>query len=216
MNIDAALESFKSGNFLLLHDGSNREDEVDMIMLAEYVKPEHIAIMRKDAGGLICVALDYHISNILGLRYMHDILNGELKPLIYTLTPYGEKPAFSLTINHKDTFTGVTDRDRALTISRIGKICKSKDIRGDFFSEFKSPGHVHLLIAREGLLKERNGHTELAIALTRLANTTPAVTLCEMLDDKTHGALSLSKARVYAEEHGLFILEAKEIRERYG
>lgn len=213
MGIENALSSFKNGEFILLHDDSSREDEVDMIILAEYVKPEHIARMRKDAGGLICLAVDYSIAKTLGLRYMHDILNGELKPLIYDLTPYREKPSFSLTINHKDTFTGITDRDRALTISRMGSICSSSNMREEFLSEFRSPGHVHLLIARKGLLKERNGHTELSIAIARLAGVTGAVALCEMLDDETHNALSLSKAKEYASRHGLFILEASEIRE---
>ncbi len=217
MNIEQALNSFREGNFILLHDGNDREDEVDMIIAAEYVKPEHITMMRKDAGGLICLAIDHDTASILRLRYMHEILEKELSELIYEKTPYGEKPSFSLTINHKDTYTGITDNDRALTISSMSKICKlikdGYDARARFLSEFKTPGHVPLLIARKGLLEERNGHTELSIALARLAGITPAIAMCEMLDDDTHEALSIDKAREYAKRHGLFILEGKEVKE---
>lgn len=216
MDIEKALNSLREGRFILLHDGNEREDEVDMIIPAQYIKPEHIAIMRRDAGGLICLAIDHPTASSLGLRYMHDILQ-EYNELIYRNTPYGEEPSFSITINHKDTYTGVTDNDRALTISSMSNICKlvkdGYNAKDKFLSDFKAPGHVHLLIARKGLLDERNGHTELSIVLAMMAGITPAVAMCEMLDEQTHEALSIDKAKEYSNKHNLIILNANDVRE---
>ncbi len=217
MNIEEALNSFRDGKFVLLHDGKDRENEVDLIIAAQYIKPEHIAIMRKEAGGLICIAMDYDIASSLGLKYMHDILKNEFDGLVYNNTPYGEKPSFSITINHINTYTGVTDKDRALTISMLSKICSlpNSNKRELFFANFKTPGHVHLLIARKGLLNERNGHTELAITLAKMAGVLPLVVICEMLDDKTNEALSLEKAIIYAKNNNLAIIEGRDIKEAF-
>ncbi len=215
MNIEKALNSLREGRFILLHDGNERENEVDMIIPAQYIRPEHIAIMRRDAGGLVCLAIDYPTASSLGLKYMHDILR-EYNKLIYRKTPYGEEPSFSITINHRDTYTGVTDKDRALTISSMSYICKlvkdGYNAKDKFLSEFKAPGHVHLLIARRGLLDERNGHTELSIVLAMMAGITPAVAMCEMLDEQTHEALSIDKAKEYSNKHNLVILDANEVK----
>ncbi len=217
MNIEEVLNSFRNGKFVLLHDDKNREDEVDLVIAAQYIKPEHITIMRKDAGGLICLAIDYDIASILGLKYMHDILKKEFNGLVYNNAPYGDRPSFSITINHINTYTGVTDRDRAFTISSMSNICSSRNTnkRELFFTNFKSPGHLHLLIASKGLLDERNGHTELSITLAKMAGVLPLVVICEMLDDNTNGALSLEKAREYAKKNNLAIVEGRDIKEAF-
>ncbi|RLF08975.1 MAG: 3,4-dihydroxy-2-butanone-4-phosphate synthase, partial [Thermoprotei archaeon] len=125
--------------------------------------------------------------------------------------------SFSLWVNHKDTFTGVTDRDRALTIRKIGEAVE-KSLNGgkfNFFNEFISPGHVALLRAADGLIYERKGHTELSIALAEMAGITPAVAICEMLDEKTGGALSKLDAMRYAEENKIPFVEGIEIVKAY-
>ena len=102
-----------------------------MIIAAENIKPSHIANLRNDAGGLLCLAIDGYISTKLGLSYIHDILNcvSNDHPLFTTMTngraPYGDKPSFSISVNHRDTYTGITDYDRALTISRLASVCKN-------------------------------------------------------------------------------------------
>src|ERR687885_1030951 len=120
----------------MVHDDKGRENEVDMVIAAEYVKPQHIAIMRKDAGGLICLAIANEITSKLGLVYMHDMIAsmGKVNPIFIKLTEgkaaYGDKPSFSIAVNHRDTYTGITDIDRALTISAMAKICKNIDYGG--------------------------------------------------------------------------------------
>ncbi len=217
--IEDAIDALRQGKFVLLHDGKDRENEVDMLIAAEHVRPEHIASMRKDAGGLICLALSYKVASGLGLTYMHDMLkrvadsNNILSRIIYSSTPYGDKPSFSITINHRDTYTGITDRDRALTISSMARVA-AKVMNGnsgegieEFASSFRSPGHVPLLIASKGLLVERRGHTEMAIRLAEVAGIAPAVAICEMLDSSTYTALSLDKAYKYARVNELCIIE---------
>ena len=120
----------------MVHDDKEREDEVDMVVAAEHVKPRHISIMRRHAGGLICLAIKNEISVKLGLTYMHDMLQrlSNITPLFsklaYGKAPYGDRPSFSISINHHDTYTGVTDIDRALTINKMAEVCKNINTTG--------------------------------------------------------------------------------------
>ena len=87
--------------------------------------------------------------------------------------------------------------------------------REQFGKNFRAPGHTHLLLAAPRLLKDRQGHTELTVTLARLGNLNPVIVLCEMLDGMTGKALSLKKAREYAQKHGLVMVEGKEIIETF-
>ncbi|MEM4187660.1 MAG: 3,4-dihydroxy-2-butanone-4-phosphate synthase [Candidatus Hadarchaeum sp.] len=225
MSIDRALEALRRGEFLLLHDGKNRENEVDLVILAEAIEPQHVATMRRDAGGLICVALHPRIADSFGLPYLTDIYRearSRFKVLQATWPndiPYDERSAFSITVNHRKTFTGITDEDRALTISELGKLgakAAECDLSEEFGKRFRSPGHVHLLRAANGLLNERKGHTELVIALAELAGVTPVVAICEMLDAETNRALSREKAREYGLKHGIEFLDGVEVIKEVG
>ncbi len=224
MSIVDAIESLRSGRFVLVHDAAERENEVDMMIAAEFVKPNHIATMRRDAGGLICVALHPQIANNLGLPYLTEVYDGaSAKFEIFAFTrpndlPYDERSAFSLAVNHRHTFTGVTDIDRALTVRELGKIGgKSLDgpMQEEFGRNFRSPGHIPLLRASDGLLGKRRGHTELAVALAGLADVTPVIAICEMLDSETGRALSFEDASNYASERGLVCLRSDEIAQAY-
>jgi len=221
-NLADAVNALREGKFVLLHDSASRENEIDMVVAAQFVTPSYVARMRKDAGGLLCLALRNDIANKLGLLYMHDMMHmlSSTSPIMAKLangkSPYGDKPAFSIAINHKQTYTGITDSDRALTIGEMAKVCSKamngSDARQDFASTFRAPGHVPILIASQGLLSERLGHTELAVYLTQLAGLTPAVAICEMLDDSTYKALSIDRATQYAEENNILIVEGNDLK----
>lgn len=217
-----AINALRGGEFVLLHDSKSRENEVDMVVAAQFVTPSHIARMRRDAGGLLCLAVRHDVANKLGLLYMHDMMhmladvNPALSELANGKAPYGDKPAFSIAINHKQTYTGITDHDRALTIAEMAKVC-SKALNGpdalqDFVSMFRAPGHVPILIASEGLLSERLGHTELAVYLMQLAGLTPAVAICEMLDGSTYKALSIDRATQYSKENSIIVVEGNDLK----
>ena len=123
MSLESGLQSLKRGEFVLLFDSAGRENEIDMVVAAEYVTPEHVARMRQHAGGLLCIAIDNDFANSLDLHYMHDILaeSSTDKEMIMGLAPYGDRPTFSISINHYQTYTGITDKDPLLNYSRNGQ-----------------------------------------------------------------------------------------------
>ena len=219
MSLEEAISSLRQGDFILLHDGDKRENEVDMVIAAEFVTPEHIARMRNDAGGLICMSVNHAFATSLGLDYMHEILfnskkfDSDSKKMIIGTAPYGDRPSFSISINHKNTFTGITDKDRALTISEMSRLYNSEnDNKKEVFnSTFKTPGHVPLLIASEGLLSNRLGHTEMSIYLMKLAGLVPVTAICEMLDSQTYTALSTEKAKKYAKDCAIPYFDGTEL-----
>lgn len=218
--IEEAVKALREGRFILIHDSESRENEVDMVKAAQHICYSDIATMRNDAGGLICLAIPHEIASKLNLMFMHDLLhsasknNSSLSKIISSIAPYGDRPSFSITINHIDTFTGITDKDRALTIISMSDICSNIDTDGlrEFLKKFRSPGHIHLLIGAKKLLKERSGHTELSIKLIEHANLIPAVVICEMLDSESGGALSLDKATEYSEKFNIPLVESSEIK----
>jgi 3,4-dihydroxy 2-butanone 4-phosphate synthase len=224
--ISEAVTALRNGNFVLIHDDGNRENEIDMVVSAENILPKHISVMRKDAGGLICTAISKEISLKLGLPYMYDILkifgtsNRSISLINKDTSPYGDKPSFSITINHVNTYTGITDYDRALTISSLAKICKELQTEADnnkammieeFQNNFRTPGHVPILIASKGLLNERKGHTEMSVLLTKIANIANVTTICEMLDPNNYKALSYVDACKYAKENNIVMLDSKDL-----
>lgn len=219
MSLDEALSSLRRGDFILLHDEGKRENEVDMVIAAEFVTPKHIARMRMDAGGLICMSINHALASNIGLDYMHEILSSSqnfdtgLKKMIIGTAPYGDRPSFSISINHKNTFTGITDKERAFTISEMAQLYKneSTDKKILFNSNFKTPGHVPLLIASEGLLSSRLGHTEMSIYLMKLAGLSPVAAICEMLDSQTYTALSTDKAKKYAKDNAIPYFDGAEL-----
>ena len=215
MSLESGIQSLKRGEFVLLFDSAGRENEIDMVVAAEYVTPEHVARMRQHAGGLLCMAVDHEFGNSLGLRYMHEILaeTSTEKEMIMGLAPYGDRPTFSISVNHYQTYTGITDKDRSLTIREMAKIFDVENRKKKFVSSFKTPGHVPLLLASRGLLENRQGHTEMSIYLTKLAGLRPVTAICEMMDAETYTALSVEKASKYAKQNGIPLLDGKELLE---
>jgi 3,4-dihydroxy 2-butanone 4-phosphate synthase len=216
MSLESGLESLKRGEFVLLFDSAGRENEVDMVVAAEFVTPEHVARMRQHAGGLLCIAIDNPFANSLDLRYMHEILDKSditNKEMIMGLAPYGDHPTFSISVNHYQTYTGITDKDRSLTIREMANIYKVDNQKKKFVSSFKTPGHIPLLIASKGLISARQGHTEMSVYLAQTAGLIPVTAICEMMDAETYAALSFDKAAKYAKQNGIPLIDGKELLE---
>jgi len=217
--IDDAMQALAAGEFILLYDFDDRERETDFAIRSDAVTPERVRQMRKDGGGLICTAVHPLAAQRLGLPFASDVLRATVIAEREGDIPYDRKnhSSFSLWVNHRDTFTGITDRDRALTITEIANhVQKSLNGGGVRFHEsFRTPGHCALLRAADRLLDQRKGQTELSIALAEMAGITPAVTICEMLDDETGYALSKEGAQAYARDHGLVFVEGSEVLERW-
>lgn len=215
MTLESSIQSLRRGEFVLLFDSAGRENEIDLVVAAEFVTPEHVARMRQHGGGLLCIAIENEFATSLGLRYMHDILadTSTDKEMIMGLAPYGDKPTFSISVNHYQTYTGITDKDRSLTIREMAKIFELDNKKKKFVSSFKTPGHIPLLIASKGLLESRQGHTEMSVYLAKLANLIPVTAICEMMDAETYTALSLDKAEKYAKQNGIPLIDGKELLE---
>ncbi|AFZ73434.1 3,4-dihydroxy-2-butanone-4-phosphate synthase [Natronobacterium gregoryi] len=211
--IERALESLRAGEPVLVHDAADREGETDLIYHADAVTDDAVGRLRNDAGGLICVAFAHEVAEAFGLPFYTEAVD-------HPATAghdlgYDERSSFSLTVNHRDTYTGITDTDRSLTIRSLGDAAANPG-ETTFSEEFRVPGHVHLLKAAPDLLAQREGHTELGVALADAADLSPAVVVCEMLDDETGEALSPDDARAYATRHDFSYLEGRDILERLG
>lgn len=213
--IEKAIEALKNGEFVLIYDFADREGETDFAIRSDAITPSHIRAMRKEAGGLICTSIHAKAAEKMGLPFASDALK-----MTHLAEKEGDIPydkanhsSFSLWVNHRDTFTGVTDIDRALTANKLAEHVRHAMNGGalDFSSEFRTPGHMATLRANEKLLDRRRGQTELSIALAELGGINPCITICEMLDDNTGRALTKDDAMKYAEEKGLVFIGGKEI-----
>lgn len=225
-NIEKALDAIKKGRFIIVYDALGREEECDFFLSAQSCAKEHIKIMRQAGGGLIFLMIPPKIKNKLALPYLSD-LNKELekkhkilKKLVPNDIPYDTKSSFSLTINHRKTFTGITDIDRALTISAFGKLApiileKSKIEAQNLIGEnFRTPGHAPLCLASDEILKDRFGHTELGCALSLMAGLNGVMAGCEIMDD-SGVAMPKTKVQEYALKNNIPFLEGKEIIEEW-
>ena len=221
-NISRAVTDLQNGKIILIYDDDDREGEADIVMASEFVAPESIRTMRKDGGGLIFLMTSSEIADKLKLPFLADLFSDVddkypvLKELIPNDIPYDSKSSFSLYINHRDTFTGITDIDRSLTMNKFADLAKKIENIDDgaatkmFGKEFRSPGHIPICVASKNLLNERVGHTELVVSLLKMADIIPVGSGCEIMGD-TGRALSKTKAKQYADENGFIFLEGKDI-----
>ena len=198
-------DSLLSHKPILLYDGGKREGEVDMLFYPKEITYKQIQFLRKYAGGLICIAVSSEICEFLNIPFISEMLSDEYSSLRISKTPYGDKPAFSLSVNHRQTFTGITDKDRAKTISEFYNLAEKKD-RTKFYDEFYSPGHVFLLRAAKSL-EQRRGHTELSTHLCSKAGLLPLTVICEMLGEDGN-ALTIESAQEYAQKNNFILIDA--------
>lgn len=221
-----SLDALKNGRLVLVYDSEGREEETDLVIASEFVSPDVIRHFRTLGGGLICTTLPPAFHESLRLPFLSDLLSeaGRGNPLLARLVdapvpyePGPSKPSFGLSINHRETFTGITDNDRALTITRLAALVREAPRRSPealgrrFAEEFRSPGHVFLLNAQPGLVARRRGHTELSTTLLELAGATPTATICEMMNGPSGRALPKAAALSYARRHGIPFLTGAEI-----
>jgi 3,4-dihydroxy 2-butanone 4-phosphate synthase len=221
-----AIQELRQGRIVLVYDADGREEETDMVAASEHVNPAVIRTLRKDAGGLICTTADTQIQKALGLPFLSELFLGMaehypvMRNLIPNDIPYDVKSAFGITINHRKTFTGITDNDRAMTVKEFAELSRraltSEDgwAKKEFGKSFRAPGHIHLLNTSERILETRFGHTELATALVVMAGLVPSATVCEMMGDDGR-ALSKQKAKAYAKRHQHVFLEGAEVVEAW-
>lgn len=205
-----------------MYDSENREGETDFVIASQFVKPESIQRMRRDGGGLIFIMTPQQVANKLQLPFLANLYSEisnkypVLKEIAPNDIPYDTKSSFSLYVNHRKTFTGITDYDRSLTMRKFAELIKrienldSNLAIKEFGKEFRSPGHVPICVASKNLLDERKGHTELVVSLLQMANLIPAGSGCEIMGNNGK-ALSKKDTIKYANKNNYIFLEGNDI-----
>ena len=184
--IEQALEELRAGRMIILVDDPDRENEGDLVLLAEFVTPQAINFMAREGRGLVCLSLDGATCDRLGLEQQSSRNTNQ------------HGTAFTVSIEAAEgVTTGISAADRARTI-RVA--CDPASTPADLVR----PGHVFPLRAKEGGVLVRGGQTEGSIDLARLARSRPAAVICEiMADDGTMARMPELEA--FAERHGLVI-----------
>lgn len=225
MNFDRCLEDVRAGRPILVYDFDDREKETDFTVASQFVTPSIIRRMRSDAGGLICTTMPGILASDIGLPFMSDVFwdDAYKYPVLGAMAPNdipydGTKSSFGITINHRDTYTGITDNDRALTITRFVETIFAdspvEKIRVELGAHFRAPGHVHLLNTTDDILRTRKGHTELCTAMMYMAGVKPSATICEMMGEDG-GSMRRADVEAYAEENGISMVTGLEVLDRW-
>lgn len=191
--VKEAIEALKNNEIILVTDDEDRENEGDMICAGENITGEMINIMATYAKGLICTPIGKDVARNLAL-----------KPMVKENTDNHET-AFTVSIDHIDTSTGISAFERADTIRALANENTKP-------SDFRRPGHVFPLIAKDGGVLERDGHTEATIDLMRLAGLKEVGVCCEIMADDGHMMRGEDLIKL-AQKLNLKVTTVKEIQE---
>lgn len=187
-SIDEILTEFKKGHFVIMVDNQHRENEGDLMIAAEFANAEKINFMLKEARGMICLAITAKQASQLELPFM--------KP---TQNMVGRNHAaftYSIEASHGVT-TGISARERAHTIqTAINPSAKAGDL--------VCPGHVFPIVAQDGGVLVREGHTEASVDLANLAGLNPSALICEILNDEGDAANN-ANLMVFSEKYKIKI-----------
>ncbi|UFU00306.1 bifunctional 3,4-dihydroxy-2-butanone-4-phosphate synthase/GTP cyclohydrolase II [Radiobacillus kanasensis] len=189
--IEKVIQELQEGKMIIVVDDEDRENEGDFVVLAEHATPEVINFMVSEGKGLVCTPMDQTTAMRL-----------KLHPMVSENTD-SHQTAFTVSVDYKTTHTGISAFERSLTIQ---KMLDSETASEDF----KRPGHVFPLIAKEMGVLERPGHTEAAVDLARLAGSDPVGVICEIMNDD--GTMArLPQLVEIGEKHGLSIITIKDL-----
>lgn len=181
--IDEILEDLRDGKIVVMIDDEDRENEGDVICAAEHATLENVNFMASYAKGLICMPMDESYTKKLGLQQMCEVNTDN------------HCTAFTVSIDHKDTTTGISAYERSITAMKtVDPDAKPGD--------FRMPGHMFPLQAKKGGVLERNGHTEATVDLMRIAGLQPVGLCCEIM--KEDGTMARTPDLVeFAKKHSL-------------
>ncbi|MDF2985393.1 MAG: ribBA [Eubacterium sp.] len=190
-SIEEAVEEIRQGKMIIVVDDEDRENEGDLLMAAEKVTPESINFMASHGKGMICVPLTEARARQLELNLMVERNTENMKT------------AFTVTVDHKSSTTGISAYERANTVKElVNPDSKSHD--------FMRPGHIFPLIARDGGVLKRSGHTEAAVDLSIIAGLNPAGVICEIMN--ADGTMArVPQLLEFSKRHNLKIITVAEL-----
>ena len=192
-DIEDAVADIRAGKIIIVIDDEDRENEGDLVMAAEKVTGEAINFMATYGKGLICTPMEEEILKELQINSMVENNTDN------------HETAFTVSVDYKDTTTGISAYERALTISKLLE-------NGVKPEDFRRPGHVFPLAARKNGVLERTGHTEAAVDLAKLAGLKGAGVICEVMKEDGHMARTEDLIKM-AKEHNLKIITVKSLLE---
>nr|WP_302646805.1 bifunctional 3,4-dihydroxy-2-butanone-4-phosphate synthase/GTP cyclohydrolase II [uncultured Clostridium sp.] len=192
-DIEDAVADIRAGKIIIVIDDEDRENEGDLVMAAEKVTGEAINFMATYGKGLICTPMEEEILKELQINSMVENNTDN------------HETAFTVSVDYKDTTTGISAYERALTISKL----LENDVKPE---DFRRPGHVFPLAARKNGVLERTGHTEAAVDLAKLAGLKSAGVICEVMKEDGHMARTEDLIKM-AKEHNLKIITVKSLLE---
>lgn len=188
-----AIEDMKNGKMIVVVDDEDRENEGDLVMAAEKITPEILNFMATYGRGLICVPLTKERSLELGLTLMVEENNDQYKT------------AFTVSVDHKSSTTGISAFERSKTIKELANPNSTK-------SDFIRPGHIFPLIAKDDGVLKRAGHTEAAVDLAKMAGCTPVGVICEIMNDD--GTMArVDDLNDFVKKHNLKIITIQDLIE---
>ena len=191
--IKEALQALQEGKLVLVMDDKERENEGDLICSAQSATTENVNFMATYAKGLICMPMSESLANQL-----------MLSPMVENNTDNHET-AFTVSIDYKDTTTGISAEERGLT----ARMCVVENINP---LDFRKPGHMFPLIAKSGGVLERNGHTEATVDLLRLAGLKECGLCCEIMNE--NGKMMRTPDLIqFSQTHHIPALTIKELQE---
>ncbi len=191
--IKDAIQDIKDGKMIIVIDDPDRENEGDLLMAGEKATPEAINFMATYGKGLICMPASE--------EYLQRL---DMHAMVQNNTDY-HQTAFTVSIDHIETTTGISAFERALTIQ---KFCTPDALPSDF----RRPGHIFPLKAQNGGVLKRVGHTEAAVDLAEMAGLKPVGVICEIMGDDGN-MLRTPDLIKFAQKHGLKIITIADLAE---
>ncbi len=191
--VEEALEDLRKGKIIMVTDDEERENEGDFICAAEHATTENVNFMATYGKGLICMPMSA------------DICKKLMFPQMVTDNSDNHETAFTVSVDYKDTTTGISAKERGMT----ARMCVAEDARPE---DFRRPGHMFPLQAKKNGVLERNGHTEATVDLMRLAGLKECGLCCEIMkEDGT--MMRTTQLLELAEEHGLTMISIQALQE---
>ncbi len=193
-SVDEALDALKAGRLIIVIDAEERENEGDFVCAAEMITPELVSFMLRHGAGVLCVPLLQEAADRMGLAPIVDSHRNTAPNQTHFLTP----------VDHVEAGSGVSTENRAKTI-------RAMSLPASQASDFVRPGHINPLLAKDGGVLRRTGHTEATVDLLRLAGMRPVGVLIEILSEHGSGMAGMDELRALSKQYDIPLISIEQL-----
>jgi len=191
--VKKAIQEIQKGNIIIMIDDEDRENEGDLVYAGVFSTPQKVNFLAGKGRGLICVSITQEIADKLDLKPMVDSNKESFST------------AFTISVDAKECKTGISAFERDLTIKKLSSPTSKPD-------DFVKPGHIFPLIAKNGGVLVRTGHTEGSVDICKLAGVYPSAVICEIMNEDGSMARRKDLAK-FAKKHNLAVVYISDIVE---